>query len=154
MTQPHHHVFNALQQSIIKGVDVKAILQHLVRKGVIPESHKSRYETRSGMKILIGYLRNRSFEDFLLFVECIFLTQQQDPSKSKGSTVIESIIRAVQDFDQRMNTSYSERVIAIQLKYLSKEASTPVAEAGSDLSERFAEMSMTLRKPSEGKQVL
>lgn len=143
MTQPHHHVFNALQQSIIKGL-TNDIFEHLVLKGVIPESDvESRYETRNGIKILIGYLRNRSFEDFLLFVECIFLSQQQDPSKSKGSTLVESMVRAVQDFDQRNNTNYSERIIAVQSKYLAPEAS--------GLSERLAEMSMTLQKPLDGK---
>lgn len=61
MTQPHHHVFNALQQSIIKGVNVQAVLPHLVSKGVIPEADLRRYDSKSGMKILIRVLEKQNF---------------------------------------------------------------------------------------------
>lgn len=119
MTLPHHHVFNALQQSIIKSVDIQAILPHLVSNKVIPVADLPRYESKNGMKILIGFLRNQTYEDFLKFVECIFLTQRDDPSKSKAAPVVDYMIRAVQDFDQREKKSYAKEIIAVKLKYMS-----------------------------------
>lgn len=130
MTQPHHHVFNALQQVIIKSVKIEAILGSLVEKKVITASDASRYKDKpkNGMKILISYLRNRSFETFLDFVECIFLAQGEAPSKVQSVPVVESMIIAVQDFDQRNNTTHTERLVAIQEKYL-KQKEEVVEEA-------------------------
>ena len=130
MSQPHHHVFNALQQSIVKGVNVQAILPHLITRGVIPPEESHRYESKSGMKILIGFLRNKSFEEFLTFVECIFITQQQDPSKSKALPVIDAIIKAVEDFDQRNNTNHAEKIESIKSTYITTSGTESVgAEA-------------------------
>lgn len=90
----------------------------MVSNKVIPEADLPRYESKSGMKILIGFLRNKTYEDFLKFVECIFLTQRDDPSKSKALPVVESMIRAVQDFDQREGTNCAEKITAIKKKYM------------------------------------
>ena len=112
MTMPHHYVFHVLNKEIIKCVRVEAILEHLVSKKVIPDSDVAIYRDRprSGMKILIGYLRNQSFETFLSFVECIFEAQRDAPAKVKAVPVVESMIRAVQDFDEREQSSYTERL--------------------------------------------
>ncbi len=115
MAQPHHHIFNALQQAIIKKVKIEAVLPHLVQKKVIPESDIKKYEGnfKNGMKILINYLRNRSYETFLDFAECIFLAQKE-PSETK---IVDSMIKAVQEFDQRNNSTHAQRIADIQQKY-------------------------------------
>ena len=119
MTEPHHHVFNAVQKDILKGVKILAVLPYLVEKKVIPESQAEWYESqpKNGMKILISYLRNQSYETFLDFVECIFLAQRDSPAKVQ-STVVGSMTAAVQDFDQRNSTTHAERIISIQQKYM------------------------------------
>lgn len=123
MTEPHHHVFNALQQAIIRGVKVEALLPHLVHKKAIPESDIRRYEAhpKNGIKILISYLRNQSYNTFLDFVECIFLAQKDSPAKVQ-STVVDSMIVAVQDFDQRKSTAHAKKIIDIQQKYMKQVA--------------------------------
>lgn len=120
MGEPHHHVFNALQQVIIRNVKIEPIFPHLIEKKVVPESDKPHYlsKPKNGMKILISYLRNQSFETFLNFVECIFLAQRDLPSKSQAVPVVESIVRAVEDFDMRNQSSHAKTIIAIQHKYL------------------------------------
>lgn len=126
MSQPHHHVYNALQQAIIKTVKIEGVLQHLIDKEVIPEAHRERYKKNptNGMKILIAYLRNQSFETFLDFVECIFLAQKEVPSKVQSVPVVESMVKAVQDFDQRNNSTHAEKIIAIQEKYMQQQFPT------------------------------
>ncbi len=129
MTEPHHHVFNALQQAVIRGVKIEAILPHLVQKKIIPEADTKRYESnpQNGMKILISYLRNRSYETFLDFTECIFLAQKESPAKAQ-STIIDSMIMAVQDFDQRNNTTHAQGIIDIQQKYMKQVTEEPETE--------------------------
>lgn len=131
MTEPHHHVFNAVQQDILRGVKILAVLPHLVDKKVIPESQVEWYagQPKNGMKILISYLRNQSYETFLNFVECIFLAQRDSPAQVQ-STVVRSMTAAVQDFDQRNNTTHAERIIDIQQKYMKQveEEATKVVE--------------------------
>ena len=123
MTQPHHHVFNALQQAIIKGVKIEAVLYHLVDRKVIPENDKERYEKnpKNGMKILISFLRNQSYETFLDFVECIFLAQKDAPPSKVQITIVDSMIKAVQDFDQRNNSNHAKSIIDIQYKYMKRD---------------------------------
>lgn len=126
MTQPHHHVINALQQAIIRGVKIDAILPHLIEKEVIPEANVQLYQSQqpksnNGMKILISYLRNQSYETFLGFTECIFLAQRDAPSKVQ-STVVDSMIIAVQDFDRQNSTTHAQSIVDIQQKYMKKIA--------------------------------
>lgn len=120
MGEPHHHVFNALQQVIIRNVKIQSIFPHLVEKQVVPASDAPHYsgKPKNGMKILISYLRNQSFETFLNFVECIFLAQRDTPSQATAVPVVESIVRAVEDFDTRKKTSHAKTIVAIQHKYL------------------------------------
>lgn len=119
-SQPHHHVFYLCEQAIIRSVKIEAVLHHLIDKKVVPESDIPRYsdKPKNGMKILIGYLKNRSFQTFLEFVECILLAQGEDPSKAQSVTVVESIIKAVEEFDLRNDTHWADDVIAIQQKYM------------------------------------
>lgn len=119
-SEPHHHVFYLCEAAIIRGVKIEAVLDHLIEKKVVPKSDIPRYsdKPKNGMKILIGYLKNRSFQTFLDFVECILLAQWDAPSKAQSMTVVDSIIKAVEDFDQRNDTSWTDDVRAIQQKYI------------------------------------
>ena len=60
----------------------------------------------NGMKILVAYLRNRSFETFLGFVECILLAQGDHPAQVQGATVVDVIVNVLEEFDKRGNTSF------------------------------------------------
>ena len=79
----------------------------MIEKKVIPESDIPRYanKTKNSMKILVGYLKNRSFETFLDFVECILLAQGEDPSKAQSATVVDSIVKVLEEFDLQNGTS-------------------------------------------------
>ena len=138
MTQPHHHVFNALSQGITKSVKIDAILTHLSDKRVIPENFVSTLKSKNGMKILISYLRNRSFKTFLVFVECIFLAQGDAPSKVQSVSIVESMIKAVKDFDERNSTSYAKDIEVIEQKYI-KQISSKVTEATLESSSEQAQ---------------
>ena len=135
MSEPHHYVFYVLNKDIIKCVKMEAVLGHLVSKKVIPDSDVALYRDRprSGMNILIGYLKNQSFETFLSFVECIFEGQRDAPAKVQAVPVVESMIRAVQDFDAKNQTTHAERVVVIQEKYL-KQLHTETQSAASATS--------------------
>ena len=119
---PHHRVFYLCEQAIIRSVKIEAVLHHAIEKKVIPESDIPRYSNKpkNGMKILIGYLKNRSFETFLDFVECILLAQGEDPSKAQSATVVDSIVKALEEFDLQNGTSSKDDVLAIQQKYMKK----------------------------------
>ncbi len=127
MSEPHHHVFNALQQAITKSVKTQNVIGHLIQKGVIKENDRNTYaSSKNGMKILIAFLRNKNYDTFLEFVDSIYLAQKDSPSTVQ-STIVDSIIMAVQDFDQRNDKNHAERVIAIQNKHMKK--SVAVEEA-------------------------
>ena len=124
MTQPHHDVFNRIHSLIEKDVKVADVAEHLVEKKIIKADDVSRYKSKPknrGMVALVQLLRNRSFETFLDFVECIFLAQGAPPGKLKSIPVVESIIVAVQEFDKQHQSSHADRVIAVQEKYMQTE---------------------------------
>lgn len=150
MTQPHHHVFNALQQAFVKGVKIEAILDHLVQEKVIQESTISRYKSKNGMKILISYLRNQSYDTFLKFVECIFRGQVDDPSKVQSVSVVDSIIKALEDFDERNATSYAKDVVEIQNKHLKQSEESKIEEE--QLSEAMASGEATTKQKEADKE--
>lgn len=123
MSEPHHYVFILLKQEIIRSVQIEAVLHHLIERKVVPASHISRYSDKpnNGMKILVGYLQNRSFEKFLEFVECILLAQGEDPSKAQSVTVVDWIVKALEKYDQRNDTCWVEYVAVIQQRYLKQQ---------------------------------
>ena len=77
----------------------------LLERGVIPPSVDEHCNTRDGIQKVVGYLRNKDFETFLKFVECICIA---DTGVNKK--ILDSIFCAVQDFDARKSTQYSVRV--------------------------------------------
>ena len=118
MSQPHHHVFNAIQPQINRGVPVKEVLPLLLQKGVVKPELQRTIE-RGGMKIVTSYLRNRDFETFLLFVECICIACC-DPKSSRKvmSQTLDSIQEVVRDFDSQHGTDHCSRVTAIVKQYI------------------------------------
>ena len=127
---PHQFVFDVLTQDIIKSVKVEAVLTHLLVREVITRRDFDRYikQPKNGMKILIGYLRDKTYDTFLEFVECIFLAQGDDPSKVQSVPVVESMILALQDLDKRQQTTYTEQLVAVKEKYLKQFEAGIVAE--------------------------
>ena len=130
MGQPHHHVYMALEKAIIKDVQIEPLIPHLISRKVLQESDIQHCQSRpkNGMKILIGYMRNQSFEAFLSFVECIFEAQRDAPSKVQAVPVVESMIRAVRDFDAKSHTTHAERLITIQGRYVKQSTVDNEAE--------------------------
>ena len=108
MTQPHHHVFNVLEQEISRGVVIEPLLPLLLQKGVIQQSNKTMFESRkNGMRILVGYLRSKDYDTFVRFVECIYEAQQSPEGSSKiYLPIVKSIKQIVTDFDSRHNTQH------------------------------------------------
>lgn len=86
-------------------------------------------------------------------MECIFLTQREDPSKSKALPVIDSIIKAVEDFDQRMNTGFAAKVIAIKSTYMASASVCVGAEAEADTALKLSSMQVSSTQ-SDGKSHL
>ena len=124
MAQPHHYVFDSVHHVIEKDVKVADIAVHLVDKKIIKTADASRYERKPknrGMAPLLQRLRNRSFETFLDFVECIFLAQGAPSGKLKSIPVVESIIEVVRDYDKQHQSEYTDRVIAVREKYVQTE---------------------------------
>jgi hypothetical protein len=127
MSQPHHRVFSQCEPAIIKSVKIEAVFHHLLEKNVIQESDRARFfRKKNGMKILVGYLRNRDFETFLTFVECILLAQGESPSKAQSVTVVDSMVGALEGFDLQNGTKWAQDVISIQQRYM-KEYELPVS---------------------------
>ena len=108
MTQPHHHVFNVLEQEITRGVCIEPLLPLLLQKGVIQQSNKSMFESsKNGMRILVGYLRSKDYDTFVRFVECIYEAHQSPGGSIKIYVpIVKSIKQIVTDFDSRHNTQH------------------------------------------------
>ena len=103
MSQPHHHVFNALQRSIIRSGPVQPLLPLLLEKGVIKEEEVKMFDSKAhGMKILTSYLRNQDFDTFLKFVECFCEVEERGEGFEKMEvSIVDSILNAVEDFDAK-----------------------------------------------------
>lgn len=109
MTQPHHHVFNVLEQEISRELSIEPLLPPLLQKGVIQQSNKSMFESsKNGMRILVGYLRSKDYDTFVRFVECIYEAAHQSPEGSSKIyiPIVKSIKQIVTDFDSRHNTQH------------------------------------------------
>ena len=108
MTQPHHHVFNVLEQEISRGVSIEHLLPLLLQKGVIHQSNKSMFESsKNGMRILVGFLRSKDYDTFVHFVECIYEAQRSPGGSTKIYVpIVKSIKQIVTDFDSRYNTQH------------------------------------------------
>ena len=134
MSQPHHHVFNAIQRQINTGVPVKEVLHLLLEKRVIKPELKDTVE-KGGMKIVTGYLRNQDFDTFLAFVECVCIACC-DPMSSRKIMyeTLDSIQQVVKDFDANHGTQHCSRVTAILDRYMNPatmlEGTSEVEEAG------------------------
>ena len=117
MSQCHHHVFNALQREISK-IPFEALRPILLERGVIPPTLDRQCNTKDGMKIVVGYIRNQDFETFLKFVECICIARDANASVEKH--ILDSIFSVVQDFDARNFTRHSVQVEKIMQRFQKK----------------------------------
>ena len=120
MSAPHHHVFNAMQREIYHSIVVEPLLPVLKDRGVIsPEQDKLfREKSKNNIKILVGILRNQSFETFLSFVECICIAHEGPEGEGKvEKPIVVSMRNVVEDFDSQHNTEYVKRVDEIIDRY-------------------------------------
>ena len=118
MSEPHHHVFNAMQREIYRSVKVDPLLPVLQNKGVISPEQAKMFHSKSNIKILVGILRNQSFETFLSFVECICIAHESPEGEGKvEKPIIVSMRNVVEDFDLQHNTEYVKRVDEIIDRY-------------------------------------
>ena len=127
MSQPHHHVFNALQREIYRSVPFEVLRPILLQQGVVPPFIDKSCDTKNGIKIVVGYLRNEGFDKFLKFVECICIAQ--DTSAKVEKQILDSILTVVQDFDVRNSTEHSVQVEKI-IKRFQKQVTLPVHISG------------------------
>ena len=127
MSQPHHHVFNALQREICRSVPFEVVRPILLQQGVVPPSIDISCDKRNGTKLVVGYLRNEGFDKFLRFVECICIAV--DTSTRVEKQILNSILSVVQDFDVRNSTQYGVQVEKIIKRY-QKQATLPVNISG------------------------
>ena len=67
---------------------------------------------KNGMKRLTSQLRNRDFDTFLKFVECILRAGSENPKINLS--IVESIQRAIANFDERNGTSHASLVLRLK----------------------------------------
>ena len=127
MSEPHHHVFNALQGKIYRSAPFEVLRPILLKQGVIPSSIDERCDTTNGIKIVVGYLRNEGFDKFLKFVECLCIARDKNPKVDKQ--ILGSILSAVKDFDVRNSTEHHVQVEKI-IKRFQKQATLPADISG------------------------
>ena len=120
MSAPHHHVFNTMQREIYRSIMVEPLLPVLKDRGVIsPEQDKLfKEKSKNNIKILVGILRNQTFETFLSFVECICIAHDSPEGEGKvEKPIVVSIRNVVEDFDLKHSTEYVKRVDEIIDRY-------------------------------------
>ena len=120
MSQPHHFVFNELQRVIQKCVPIEPLIPFLLEKKIIKETDLPKFRTKNGMKYLTSFLRNRDFDVFVNFVDCITAAGARDPSVNLS--IVTSIQSAVEGFDRSHGTSHSAQLSG--LKHQQKQEPT------------------------------
>jgi len=73
---------------------------------------------KNGMKRLTSQLRNRDFDTFLKFVECILRAGSENPKINLS--IVESIQRAIANFDERNGTSHASSVLRLKEQSVTK----------------------------------
>ena len=146
MTEPHHHVFYAVQPTIQECLPKKVIqplLKLLVQNGVIKQSLVPLAE-RTGIKVVCGYVRNQNFETFLKFVECMckLCSDQPDELVKNIPPALNSIVEATKHYDSDYNSGYTKRVTAIMEQYKLLEKTTAVVETVEHVSERLEQLTL------------
>ena len=113
MSAPHHHVFNAMQREIYHKLEVDPLLPILKERGVISSEQDKLFkkESKKNIKILVGILRNQSFEAFLGFVECICIAHESPEGEGKvEKPIVVSIRNVVEDFDLKRKWRTSQKL--------------------------------------------
>ena len=135
MSQPHHHVFNALQRSIIRSVPIHPLIPFLLKKGVIKKEDVRMFDSKTnGMKILTSYLRNQDFDTFLKFFECVCEVQESEEGfKQMEVSIVGSILSVVEDFDAKQppeSVKYAGKIEMIIQKWQKPALLSSPAEDG------------------------
>ena len=113
MSQPHHFLFNELQRAIQKCVPVDPLIPFLLEKNVIKKEDIAKYtDPKVGMKRLTSSLRNKDFDTFVKFVDCICAAGYKDPSVKLS--IVSSIRSALEVFDKDNNTSFASRISGLK----------------------------------------
>ena len=124
MTQPHHHVFNALEPLLHRKVPILPLIPILTEKGVISSEQESWFrDEQNGIKILTGYLRNKDYDTFLNFMESVF----EAGARSDGTvdfSLMKSVRQVVADFDVKFETAHADRIQEIIDRYTNKQVTT------------------------------
>ena len=124
MTQPHHHVFNALESLFHRKVPILPLIPVLIEKGVISPDKKEWFDESNGIKVLTGYLRSKDYGTFLRFMESVF---EAGAASSSGINIdfilMKSVKEVVDDFDKRFQTSHAKSIEEIFEKYTRKKDS-------------------------------
>ena len=143
MSQPHHHVFNALQREIYRGVPIEQLLPILLSKGVVKQESAHLYSSKNGIKVLVGYLRKKDFGTFMKFVECICLAHETPTGGSKVEKPIVAAIRSViNDFDKRNETNYAAEVDRVISNFQKMSLLDVPSEATDETREEMQEVGM------------
>ena len=127
MSEPHHYVFNALETVIYRSAPFEVLRPILLLQGVIPPFIDKSCDTNNGIKIVVGYLRNKGFDKFLKFVECICIAR--DKNARVNTQILGSILCAVKDFDGKYATEHHVQVEKINKRF-QKQATLPVNISG------------------------
>lgn len=122
MSQPHHFVFNELQRAIQASVPIEPLLPYLLKKEIIKETDVKKFSGKNGMRNLTSALRNKSYETFVRFVECIIEAGSSDPSVKLS--IVQPIEKAVVQFDKEHGTTHASTLQSRKKSELSSHSAT------------------------------
>ena len=123
MSQPHHFVFNELQKAIQKCVPIEPLIPLLLEKKIIKDADLPKFRAKHGMKYLTSFLRNKDFDVFVSFVDCIITAGRRDPSVNLS--IVTSIQGAIEGFDRSHGTSHSAQISGLKHQQKRSAATTP-----------------------------
>lgn len=153
MSQPHHFVFNELQRQICKEVPFDLIKSHLLSRGVVKEENLSLYTSnpKRAMRTLTSLLRNKGFDVFVDFIQCIVDAEveleQRGSSETVDFSIVETIQLAVEHFDSSHGSNHADR-IPHRRKKMSIDTKLQTSQQELDVQSSL-EQSTTLPPPPE-----
>ena len=116
MSEPHHYVFNELERTIWKEIPFDLLKPHLLARGVVSDELVSKCTARPkrAVKILTSVLRNKNFDVFVDFVQCIIDAEldAEQGSETVDFSVVDSITSAVKHFDSTHESHHADKIPA------------------------------------------
>lgn len=112
MSEPHHHVFNAIQPQINESVTISDVLPQLAQSGILSSAmiEKIKKSPKKAMKLLTSHLRLKDFDAFLAFFRFIAEKNEADYGGKKYMNVLQSIQEVVLDFDSKFGTNHCSKL--------------------------------------------